>query len=123
MFIFLINRKGKTHIVDYYFNSRYRAVCGEVFYKKNHLNTLAADNTFKQICKNCQKAYDDMYASDLEFDPKAVYGNPHRLQDWLEFNSVELYGPKEDYLLDISRVWGKLNRYKHLVNRNKKFYG
>jgi len=123
MFIFLNSRKGKTHIVDYYSNSRYRVVCGEVFYKKNHLTTLAADNTFSQICKNCRKTYDDMYKSDLEFDPKMVYGEPRRLQDLLEFNSVGFYGPHEDYVLDTNRVWGKLNRYKYLVNRNKKFYG
>lgn len=123
MFLFVINRNGKTHIVDYYSNYRYRVICGEVLYKKNHITTLSADNTFNYICKNCRKYYDDMYNSDLNCDPRMAYGEPRRLPDLLLFNSVGFFGPQEDYLLSVNRVWSKFNRYKQLINRNKKIYG
>lgn len=125
MFTFLITRDGKAHIVDFYHppHSRYRTVCGNVYYKKQYLITLAAGNTFPGICKNCKNTYDDLYLSDLNHIPQMAHGQPYRLQDFLEFNKAGLFGPEEDYILPFKRIWGKLNKYKNLANRNRKFYG
>ena len=125
MFIFLITRDGKTHIVDFYYtysHPRYRTICGNIIHKKNGIITLAADNTFPEICINCKNTYDDLYLSDLNYFTQMAHGAPYRLQDFLEFNKRGIIGPKEKYFLHFNRIWNKLNKLKKSPH-NKKNYG
>lgn len=125
MFVFLINRRGQTHIVDFYNpgQARYRAICGNVFFKKDHLITLAADNTFHGICITCRNYYDDMVISDLNFEPQMLRGEPHRLEDLLTLNKMGILGPEDKYYAYFKRSWSKLIRLRSLPNRHKKCYG
>src|SRR5574339_89618 len=121
MFVFLIDRKGTTHVVDYQNNSgRYRTICSKLFHQKENIITLAADNTFDGLCRDCKRFYDDMYNSDLEDDIQMARSQVQPgMYTLVDFHRMELMGPKDKYEMAWDRVWTKLTRARGLLkNRN-----
>jgi hypothetical protein len=124
MFIFLIDRHGSTHVVDYQNSQgRYRTLCSKIFTRKDNITTLAADNTFSGLCRECKRYYDDMYNSDLEDDLQMVRSNQNGMYSLLDFHRAEIMGPKDKHELSLERVWTKLIRARSQLKKLSKYYG
>lgn len=121
MFIFLMTRKGETHIVNYTMNNgkSFRTVCSKTFSKNLVLNTLAADNTFPGTCETCKSHYDEMYLSDLNIAPTMARNETQfKYPDILDFQRYEIEGPKVKYEDIVDRRWHpKSIKYQRLLQK------
>ena len=117
MFVFIIDRHGKSHIVDFYnaYFAKFRTICNISVLKKDLPITLAADNTFKNLCVSCRNTYDDMYLSDLEYDKRMVRSYNQNPQDLIFYHKCEIMGPRNKYGYCFGRNWAKLNRVKNAL--------
>ncbi len=121
MLIFLMTRKGETHIVNYTMNNgkSFRTIYSKTFTKNLLLNTLGADNTFPGTCSTCKAYYDEMYLSDLNVEPTMARNETQfKYPDVLEFNRYEIDGPKVKYE-DVTerRWWPKLVKYQRILQK------
>lgn len=122
MYLVLILRDGNIHIVNYQTsNGGYKTICSQNFSKKMRMNTLMVDNTFPGICDLCKKDCDDMYQYDLDHNPTIAYKRKtFAHEDIVGYHRFDLIGPKVKYENIMDKNWSRLNKYKRLLNRNKK---
>jgi hypothetical protein len=125
MFVFLIDRFNETHIVDFKnIQGKYRTLCAKIFFQKQNIITLAADNTFNGICINCKRYYDEMYLSDLNDDVRMARSAMNDHSNIIMFHKMDLLGPRALYESSWERVWSKLNKAKSSTkNKSYKYYG
>lgn len=123
MFLFIINRAGSTHIIDFKnYQGKYRTLCGKNFYQHQNITTLSADNTFSGICSLCKSSYDDMYSSDLEYGIRTARSTITNHTNLPTFHYYNFLGPQEKYEPAWNRVWTKLSRAKLVIkNKNNKY--
>lgn len=120
MFVIIMLRNGEIHIVDYRLgNGSYRTICSKTYSKNLQMNTLAADNTFSGTCDTCKSRYDEMYLSDLNYEPRMARNETQfKYQDVLEFHRYDIDGPRVKYEDTISgQWWPKLVKYKRLIQK------
>lgn len=125
MFVFIIDRSNKTHVVDFKNNQgKYRTLCGQTYYQNQNITTLSADNTFNGICQNCKRYYDEMYLSDLNEAIRIARSAINDHSNIVMFHKMDLMGPKASYETAWGRVWSKLGKAKLVIkNKSYKYYG
>lgn len=125
MFIFILDRFNGTHVVDFKNNqSKYRTLCGKIYFQKQNITTLAADNTFNGMCSVCKKYYDEVYLSDLNEDIRIARAGASNYKNTLMFHKIDMLGPKASYEIVWERNWSKLSRAKSAAKiKSNKYYG
>ena len=124
MFVLVIPKVGNIHIIDRYCisNGSYYTLCGKKISKYEQSNTLGLDNTIDGICDLCKESQDYVYFSDLEYDlarARNMFQSKFYTLVWS--SKVGYLAPKVEYSYGLTKRWPKLNRYRKLVNRTKKY--
>lgn len=122
MFVVIILRNGDSHAVSYRLNNGgYRTICGKTYAKNFKTNTIASDDTFPGLCRNCKSYHDEMYKDDLEYDPRMARSEAStRYTDVLVYNKLDIVGPKAHFEQHMERRWPKLIRYQRIPQKIRK---
>jgi hypothetical protein len=122
MFGIVIMRNGTIHAISYRLtNGSYRSYCGKVLSRNLRMNTLSSSDTFDGMCRNCKSICDEVYRDELNHDLQMVRNSVQfKYYDTIEFQRLDIEGPKAQYEDLTVHHWAKLIKYQRLIQKSKK---
>jgi hypothetical protein len=117
--IILMPRLGDPHILKYKMaNGNWLARCDKILAKNISIITLAADNTYPELCRTCREAENELLLSELNYNPRSAFNVfQSHLYSLRRYLQNEEAGPRNTYFYLTSKRWPKLRKIKDFIKK------
>ena len=117
--IILMPRLGCPHILKFKRDDGNLITrCDKILPKDITMITLAADDTYSQLCRICRDHQDEMTLEELNYYPRTARNvfesHLYNLRSHLQNEEV---GPKDTFYYLTSRRWSKINKIKKIIKK------